>query len=254
MRLQDLAPEAGGVFEQFGVCRAQFGGGGRDGLAEQFADELAERLVRRAVAAVVDVVLQVVHQLVRRGVTLGQVARQAAVQNVVERVVNPVVERAEIRDGLVHDPLAGFLGGRAFENVVARAAGCASTTPAEKRSERLSVILKIRLLRAHVIRLAGDDFALLVGQKAARLGDAEVGQLHVALEGDHDVLEAHVAMDDAQRLAVLVGLGMGVGQSAGDAAGDEHRQFRAATAGACRRSCWANCSRFTPRISSMAMK
>ena len=62
-------------------------------------------------------------------------------------------------------------------------------------------------------------------RKSARLGDAEIGQLHVALERDHDVFEADIAVDDAQRLAVLVGLGMRVGQPARDAAGDEHREF-----------------------------
>ena len=62
-------------------------------------------------------------------------------------------------------------------------------------------------------------------RKPLRLGDAEIGQLHVALKGDHDVFEAHVAVDDAQRLAVLVGLGVRVGQPARDAAGDEHGQF-----------------------------
>lgn len=56
-------------------------------------------------------------------------------------------------------------------------------------------------------------------------GNPEIGQLHVALEGDHDILEADIAMDDAEGLAVLVGLGVGVGEAARDAAGDEHRQF-----------------------------
>ena len=85
--------------------------------------------------------------------------------------------------------------------------------------------LKIRLFGAHVIGLARDHFAFLVGQKPARLGDAEIGQLHVALKRDHDVFEAHVAVDDAQRLAVLVGFGVRVGQPARDAAGDEHGEF-----------------------------
>ncbi len=85
--------------------------------------------------------------------------------------------------------------------------------------------LEIRLLGAHVIGLARHHLAFLVHQKTARLGDAEIGQLHVAFEGDHDVLEAHVAVDDAQRLAVLVGLGVGVGQPARHAADDEDGQF-----------------------------
>ncbi len=66
---------------------------------------------------------------------------------------------------------------------------------------------------------------LVVGEEAARLGDAEVGELHVALEGDHDVLEADVAVDDAEGFAVLVSLGVRVGESTRDAAGDEDGEF-----------------------------
>ena len=102
---------------------------------------------------------------------------------------------------------------------------CASTTPAENKSERLSVIWKSACSGTHEIGLAGDDLAFLVGQKPARLGDAEVRHLHVALERDHDVFQTHVAVDDAQRPAVLVGLGVRVGQPARDAADDEDGQF-----------------------------
>ncbi len=38
-------------------------------------------------------------------------------------------------------------------------------------------------------------------------------------------LKTHIAMDDAERLAIRPGLGMRVGQTPGDATGDEHRQF-----------------------------
>jgi len=79
---------------------------------------------------------------------------------------------------------------------------CASTTPTEK-SRNACRDLKIRLFGTHVIGLAGDDFALLIGQKAARLGDAEIGQLHVAFKGDHDVFETHVAVNDASGLPSL---------------------------------------------------
>ena len=96
----------------------------------------------------------------------------------------------------------------------------------EKISDRLSVIWKSACSGTHVIGLAGDDFAFVVLQKAAGLGDAEVGQFHVAGEGDHDVFEADIAMDDAEGFAGVIGLGMGVSQAAGDAAGDEDGQFR----------------------------
>ncbi len=86
--------------------------------------------------------------------------------------------------------------------------------------------LKIGLFGTHVVRLAGDDFSLIVRQETSGLGDAEIRQLDVAFEGDHDILKAHVAMDDAEGFAVLVGLGVGVCQAAGDAADDEDSQFR----------------------------
>jgi hypothetical protein len=63
------------------------------------------------------------------------------------------------------------------------------------------------------------------GEKALGFGDAEIRELHIAFEGDHDVLEAHVAMHDAQRTAVLVGLGVRVGQPPRHPAHDEHRQI-----------------------------
>ena len=80
----------------------------------------------------------------------------------------------------------------------------ARTTPTEKTSERLVGDLEIGLFGAHEIGLAGDDFALLVDEESAGLGDAEVGQFDVAFEGDHDVFEADIAVDNAEGLAVLV--------------------------------------------------
>jgi hypothetical protein len=45
-------------------------------------------------------------------------------------------------------------------------------------------------------------------------------------EGDHDVLEADVAVDDAEQFAVLIAFGvMGVGEAAGDATDDEDGEF-----------------------------
>src|SRR3989442_1323181 len=85
--------------------------------------------------------------------------------------------------------------------------------------------LKIRLLRAHVIRFAGDDLALVIGKKSAGLGDAEISKLHITFEGDHDILEADIAMDESEQFAIFVRLGVSVGESARDAADDENGQF-----------------------------
>ena len=193
-------------------------------LTEQFADEFAQRLVGRAVTVVIDVIFQVIHQLVGGRVTAVQIAGKAMMQDVVELVINPRIQRAEVGDGLVQDAAARFLGGFALEEVPSQQE-VRQHHPDGEKVGTLVGDLKIGLLGAHVIGLAGDDFAFLVGQKAARLGHAEIGQLHVALEGDHDVFEADIAVDDAQRLAVLVGLGVRVGQAAGHAAGDEHGEF-----------------------------
>ena len=50
------------------------------------------------------------------------------------------------------------------------------------------------LFGAHVIGLASDDFAFLVGEKTLGLGDAEVGQLHVALAREQHVVRRDVAV------------------------------------------------------------
>ena len=85
--------------------------------------------------------------------------------------------------------------------------------------------MEIGLLGTHVIGFAGNNFTLVIDEKAFGFGDAEIGQFHVAFEGNHDVLEAHVAMYDAEGLAVSVGFGMGVGEAPGDAADDEYSEF-----------------------------
>src|ERR1035441_6238687 len=157
-------------------------------LAEQFADELAERLVGRAVAGAVDVEFQVIHQLVGGGVTAVRVMHEAVVENVVQLVVNARIKNAEIGNRLVEDAVARFLGGRALENISSEQQMREHDTGG-KNVRAFVGDLKIRLLGTHVIGLAGDDFAFLVGEKTLGLGDAEIRQLHVALEGDHDVFE-----------------------------------------------------------------
>ena len=145
-------------------------------------------------------------------------------QDVVELAVNARIKPAKIGNRLVHDAVARFVGGLALENIPAQQQ-MRQHDAGGKQIGTLVGDLEIGLLGTHVIGLARDDFAFLVGQKSARLGDSKVRQLHVALERDHDVFEADVAVDDAERLAVLVGLVVRVGQAARDAAGDEHGEF-----------------------------
>ena len=60
---------------------------------------------------------------------------------------------------------------------------------------------------------------------AGRLRDAEVGQLHVALERHEDVFRADVAVDDVEMAALAVAFGVRVGEAARDARRDEHGEI-----------------------------
>ncbi|HEY2744561.1 MAG TPA: hypothetical protein VGL86_08055 [Polyangia bacterium] len=71
-----------------------------------------------------------------------------------------------------------------------------------------------RLLGRHVRELAFDDAFFFL--HVARARDAEVDQLHHPVPRDQDVLRRDVAMDDAERLAVFVGLAMRVVERLGD--------------------------------------
>jgi hypothetical protein len=76
------------------------------------------------------------------------------------------------------------------------------------------------LLRGHVRELALDDAGLGLDRRADRLGEPEVDQLHLALEGDQDVGRADVAVDDVERLAVVALLVVGVVEALAGAADD----------------------------------
>ncbi len=92
-----------------------------------------------------------------------------------------------------------------------------------------------RVLRAHVAVLALEALAprVVAGaaslaprlDRAARLRDPEVGHLHLALERDEDVLRGHVAMDDVQRLVLLVAAAMRVVEALRDLGRDVDRHL-----------------------------
>ena len=95
-------------------------------------------------------------------------------------------------------------------------------TLVEKRAEREEVAPRVdalaaRLLGAHVPELALERAlgARLV-DGATRLGDAEVGDLHLAFERQKDVLRRDVPMDDAERSHLLVAPPMRVIEPFGD--------------------------------------
>jgi len=77
------------------------------------------------------------------------------------------------------------------------------------------------LLGRHVPELALEDAGLGLGALAGRLGDAEVDQLHLALERDEDVLRADVAVDEVELAAGLVALVVRVVEALADLHDDE---------------------------------
>src|SRR6266446_1156004 len=168
--------------------------------------------------------LQIIEQFVGVWVTFVKVASQRAMQDFIKPLINPLIQRPEIRNGQVHHSLPGFLRGGALEKVATQQKVAEDHAGGEQVGAFVGD-LKICLLRAHVIRLTGDDFAFVIDQKPAGFGDPEVCQLYVAFERDHDVFEADIAVHDAQRLSVLVGFGMGVSQTPCHAAHNEHGQF-----------------------------
>ena len=72
------------------------------------------------------------------------------------------------------------------------------------------------MFRREILVFAGDDLAFLVTHEDEGLRDAEVGELHVVLVGEHDVFRAAVAVYDTEGAAGKVGLGVGVGEAAGE--------------------------------------
>ena len=82
----------------------------------------------------------------------------------VEPVVDLGVEQPEIGNGEVEDAVAGFLGGRALENVAPEQ----QVGQADARREDIRTLVghvETRLLRAHVIHAPRDHFALIVVQQ-----------------------------------------------------------------------------------------
>ena len=172
----------------------------------------------------VNVVLEIIEQFVGCGIALVKVAGEGALKNFVEPIIDALIERAKIRDGHAQHVIARFFSGVAFEHISAQE----EVTENDAGGEEIGAFvgdLEIGLLRAHVIGFASNDFAFVIDQKAFGLGDAEVSQFYVAFEGDHDVFEAYVAMDNAKGFAIFVGFGVGIGQTPGDAADDKDSEF-----------------------------
>ncbi len=86
--------------------------------------------------------------------------------------------------------------------------------------------LAARLLGRHVRVLAAQDRRVFASAQAALVGarDAEVGELHVALVAEEDVLGRDVAMDDLHRAAVVAPAAMRVIERLGGLSDDPEAQ------------------------------
>ena len=73
--------------------------------------------------------------------------------------------------------------------------------------------------------LSGDHFAFFVIHQVEGLRDSEVGQLHVALVGDHDVFRSDIAMHDVEWASFAIALLMRVSEPTCDTGNDEGGQI-----------------------------
>jgi hypothetical protein len=199
-------------------------GVGGGGLAEQFTNEAAERFVGWAVTGLVDVVFELEEEFGGVGIAIVDAAGERAVEDAVQAVIDATVELAKVGELEGHDAVAGLVGGGAFKDVVAEEEVAEDDAGGEEVGAFIGD-LEVGLFGAHIIGLAGDDFPFLVLEEAAGFGDAEVGKFHIAFEGDHDVFETDIAVDDAEQAAVAVGFGVGVCEPASDPADDEDGEF-----------------------------
>ena len=108
--------------------------------------------------------LELIEQIVGIGIPFVDVARERGENAHIQASVNARVERAKIGKRHLHDIAARLLRVRALEDVAAEQQ--MSTTPAEKRSERLSGSGNLPA-RGYEISLAGNDFAFVVDEEAA---------------------------------------------------------------------------------------
>ena len=76
--------------------------------------------------------------------------------------------------------------------------------PEGENVEAMIGLSRSTLFRRHVRKLALDHASLGLVRSMVGLGDTEIEQLHRAVVRDHDVVRRNVAVDDVERLAVLI--------------------------------------------------
>jgi hypothetical protein len=153
-----------------------------------------------------------------------RIARQRLHHDVVELLRHGEVEARRRRDVLRLDHRDRGEVGRAFEQATHR------QHLVEHDAEAVLIrlrrgLLSVEQLGPHVADLPAHEAARLL-RLAEDLCDAEVRQLHDAVESDQHVRERDVAMDDNGRLAVRPDEGVGVCEPGRDLGRDVHREER----------------------------
>ena len=156
---------------------------------------------------------QVALQLLAGGVAVVGLLAQAALEDAPEIVGDLRVLVPRIGDDGLADPAELFLGIGVLEQAMSHH----QLVQHDARGVDVRALVELapaHLLGGHVGELAAaGPVDLVAGALARQAGDAEVHHLHLAGEGDHDVVGAQVTVDDAQRAAVLVLQVVGVGQA-----------------------------------------
>ncbi len=193
-------------------------------LSEQLPDVDSQLLVRRTESRFVEVTLEFAQKIHRRLKPLVGVPLKGALQDAVQTIINAGVQTGETRDRQGQDPLPRFVGRFGPEHVATEEEMPEDDSRREDVGPQVGH-LEVGLLRAHVVGLADDHLAFLLFEEAAGLGNSEVGEFHVPFEGDEDVFETDIAVDDPERMTFRIAFGMGVCQSARHPADDEHRKI-----------------------------
>ena len=190
------------------------------GLWEELGEEADLRRTTRARAVVVEPAAEGLLHLEGVVEAVARVAGEGALEDRPQRVVDPVgapVPRVG-HDGLAHQAALVVRVG-ALEQAVSDEHLPEHGTGAEQVGAVVDRIAA-HLLGAHVGDLAGAPggrgAARCVGRGLEHAGHAEVDDLHVAVEGEDDVVGADVAVDEAHALAILPDLAVGMGQPAAD--------------------------------------
>ena len=190
-------------------------------------EELGELARAEALARRVKVAEQVLVELARVGEAVVGLAREHLHDDLGERLRRALARQLERR------VLARVHAARGLEHRRRRERVAAGEHLVEHRAEREQIApavdrLGLRLLGAHVRELSAHATCarvarLVVDDRVPGLGDAEVGDLHLALPREQNILRRDVAVDDAERPPVLVAATVRVIERLGDLGREEHR-------------------------------